>query len=254
MELKGDAMPSSNLRVLVACVTFETVMVVEPVKHYRADRVYLLHLAKRAPYSDFLREVGSQLGAVGCECVTREVNVNNFRAVMKEVLGIIRNEKEQGNHVYVNVGAGPNVFAAAASIACMMEGAVAFNVGTKEYTTDPKLFYIDKRPVGMSKAVYDPTELPEFEIRAPRAELVRGLRAWQQLSAQKGLMGTSNVIRKLEREGLLSDVEEREKVRQAAVMKYRRNFLEPWLRNGWLEKDEKKLVLTEKGKSILEIF
>ena len=54
-------MPSSNLRVVVACVTFETVMVVEPVKHYKADRVYLLHQARKEPYTDFLNEVEAQL-------------------------------------------------------------------------------------------------------------------------------------------------------------------------------------------------
>jgi hypothetical protein len=247
-------MPSSNLRVVVACVTFETVMVVEPVKHYKADRVYLLHQARKAPYSDFLKEVQSLLGPFGCECVLKELNVNSFKIVMKEVLGILRKEKEAGNHVYVNVGAGPNVFAAAALMACMMEGAQAFNVGTKEWTVKPDLFYVAGRPVGMSKVVHEPFELPEFEIKAPRPELVSGLRAWHNLSMQKGLMNANNMIQKLEREGLLPDAGQQKTGKQAKVMKYRRTFLEPWLKEGWLEKDGRRLKLTEKGKGILDIF
>jgi hypothetical protein len=247
-------MPSSNLRVVVACVTFETVMVVEPVKYYKADRVYLLHQARKAPYSEFLKEVRSQLGTVGCECIERETNVNSFRLIMKEVLGILRMEKEAGNHVYVNVGAGPNVFAAAALIACMMEKATAFNVGTEKWTVEPKLFYIDGKPVGMSSEVRVPYELPEFEIKAPRPELVSGLRAWHKLSQQKGLMNANNMIQKLEREGLMAEPGPHGTGRQAKVMKYRRNFLEPWLKEGWLEKDGRSLKLTEKGKGVLEIF
>lgn len=250
-------MPSSmNLRVVVACVTFETVMVVKPIQHYRADRVYLLHMARKAPYSDFLKEVEAQLKPIVPDCVCVDLNINNFRAVMKAVIGIIRKERQLGNHVYVNVGAGPNVFAAAALIACMMEGAVPFNVGTKEYTVkDPKAFYIDGKPVGMAREVYEPLPLPEFEIKAPKGELVKGLKLWKNLSEQKGLMNTSNIIRKLGREGLMDGMtDERDRVTQAAVMKYRRNFLDPWLKNGWLEKEGRKLSLSEKGKSILDIF
>jgi hypothetical protein len=247
-------MPSSNLRVVVACVTFETVMVVEPIKYYKADRVHLLHQARKAPYSDFLKEVRSQLGTVGCECELKELNVNSFKIVMKEVLGIIRKEHEAGNHVYVNVGAGPNVFAAAALIACNMEGATAFNVGTDKWTVKPELFYVDGKPVGMSSEVRDPYELPEFEIKAPRPELVAGLRAWQKLSEQKGLMNANSMIQKLEREGLMAEIGKCDNPGQARVMKYRRNFLEPWLKEGWLEKDGRSLKLTEKGKSVLDIF
>jgi len=245
-----------NLRVVVSCVTFETVMIVKPVQYYRADRAYLLHRASKAPYADFLREVEAQLKPIVPECVSRELNINNFRTVMKEVVGIIRKEKGLGNHVYVNIGAGPNMFAAAALIACMMEGAVAFNVGTRDYTIkDPKAYYIGDRPVGITKEVYDPYPFPAFEIKAPKSELVRGLKAWARLSEQRMLMSTQNIIKKLEREGLISEVyDEKERVTQAGVMKYRRNFLEQWLRNGWLQKDGKTHQLTEKGKSVLEIF
>jgi len=248
--------PSMNLRVVVACVSFETTMVVKPIQYYRADKVYLLHYAKQAPYDAFLKEVERQVGPLVKECECVKVNINNFKEVMKAVINIIRKEKGLGNHVYVNISAGPNVFSAAALIACGMEGAVPFNVGVKEYSVkDTSIYYVDGKPVGLAKDVHDPYPLPEFEIQAPKSELVKGLGAWQRLSEQKGLMSTPNIIRKLEREGLMSDVtNERKKVTQAAVMKYRRNYLEPWLKNGWLMKEGRMLDLTEKGKGILEIF
>ena len=248
-------MPSMNLRVVLSCVSFETVMVVKPVQFYRADKAYLLHYARVAPYTDFLKEVETQLKPIVKECECVKVNINQFKDVLKTILNIIRKEKALGNHVYVNMSAGPNVFSAAALVACGMEGAVPFNVGVKEYSVkDLKMYYDGDRPVGLAKDVFDPYPLPEFEIKAPKPDLVKGLRAFQQLAAQKSIMSTRNIICKLEREGLMADVSEREGVKQAAVMKYRRNFLEPWLRNGWLAKDGKKAALTEKGKSIIEIF
>ena len=37
-------MPASmNLRVVIACVSFETVKIVKPAQFYKADKVYLLH-------------------------------------------------------------------------------------------------------------------------------------------------------------------------------------------------------------------
>lgn len=248
--------PSLNLRVVVSCVSFETAMVVKPIQYYRADKAYLLHYAKQAPYDAFLKEVERQVGPLVKECECVKVNINNFKEVMRAVINIIRKENGMGNHVYVNVGAGPNVFSAAALIACGMEKAVPFNVGVKEYSIkDTSIYYLDGKPVGLAKDVYDPYPLPEFEIKAPKGELVKGLKLWKNLSEQKGLMNTSNIIRKLGREGLMDGVtNERDRVTQAAVMKYRRNYLEPWLKNGWLEKEGRKLSLSEKGKSILDIF
>ena len=47
---------SKHLRIVIACVTFETVKIVEPAKYYKADKVHLLHLAREEPYRNFLEE------------------------------------------------------------------------------------------------------------------------------------------------------------------------------------------------------
>ncbi len=245
-----------NLRVVVACVTFETVMVVRPVEFFRADRVHLLHYAVKPPYTDFLREVRTQLEGVVRECECHKVNVNSFRDSMRALVGIVRDERAEGNHVYVNISAGPNVFGAAALVACGMEGAVPFTVGVRSYTIqDPRAYFIDGRPVGLAREVYDPAPLPEFEIRAPRPELVGGLALLNKMIEQKSLLSASSVVRRLEREGLMSDVlDERGRVTQSAVMRYRRNFLEHWLRSGWVRGGGRSISITELGRSVLEIF
>ncbi|MGQ9583180.1 MAG: HFX_2341 family transcriptional regulator domain-containing protein [Thermoplasmatota archaeon] len=245
-----------HLRVVVACVTFETAMVVKPAQFYRADRVYLLHQALRSPYSDFLREVRSQLECPGRECECVRVNINSFRDAMRAIVRIIRKERGEGNHVYVNISAGPNVFGAAALVACGMEGAIPFTVGVREYTIkDPQVYFANGRPVGLAKDVYDPSPLPELEIRAPLPELVRGLSVLGKMVEQKALMSASSIVKRLEREGLMSNVlDERGRVTQGAVMRYRRRFLEHWLRSGWVAGAGRSLEITELGRSVLDIF
>ena len=54
----GDTMPvKSNLRVVISCVSFETIKIIEPIRHYKADRVYLLHKGGKEPYDAFINEV-----------------------------------------------------------------------------------------------------------------------------------------------------------------------------------------------------
>ncbi|MEM2870045.1 MAG: DUF6293 family protein [Thermoplasmata archaeon] len=246
----------SNLRIVVSCVTFETVMVVKPIEFYRADRVYLIHYARKPPYTDFLREVESQLKPLVRECERVEVNVNSFRDVLRVLLQIIRREKGAGNHVYVNISAGPNVYGAAALVACGMEGAIPFSVGVKEYTVrDMSVYCVDGKLVGLARAVYDPTPLPEFEIRAPKREHVAGLGVLDKMLRQRAILSASNIVRRLEREGLMSAVfDQRGRVTQSAIMRYRRNFLEPWLRNQWVRGKGRELSITELGRTVLEIF
>ena len=47
----------SHLRVVISCVSFETVKITQPILDYRADRVYLIHSGKKPPYIDFFNAV-----------------------------------------------------------------------------------------------------------------------------------------------------------------------------------------------------
>ena len=247
----------THQRVIVACVSFETVKVVEPCRHYKADKVYLLHKGDRAPYDAFVKEVKSQLDAEKIECVEKKLDIFKFPPVVNSVLRILRDEKANGNHVYVNIGAGPQMFSAGALVACMMEGGTPFNVGVKKYMLeDYKVYFEGEKPVGLAKEVYPPFPLPEFRLRAPRDDLIKGLAVIKKMIAQGSLLSSPNIIRRLKEEGLMDKIADKvERVTQSAVMRYRRNFLDPWTRNGWMTKEGKsKLNITETGNLMLEIF
>src|SRR5512139_3376978 len=99
-----------NLRVVISCITFEVAKVVKPILHYKADRAYLLHWGGRPPYTEFISEVRSRLKRERIPYEERSIMILDFSEVMREVRSIIRKENAEGNHVYVNIGAGPQVF------------------------------------------------------------------------------------------------------------------------------------------------
>lgn len=248
---------TANLRVVISCVSFETVKIMGPIRHFKADRAYFLHKGGREPYDAFIGEVCRQAGEAGIEHECLELDIYRFPPVMKEVRRLILREREMGNHLYINVGAGPQVYCAAALVACMMEGGQPFNVGTKEFTVkDTDVYFQEGKPVGLAKEVYPPFFLPTFSLDAPDAKQVEGLGVWKEMREKGRIMTASNVVLHLERKGLMENVKnDRGKVEHSAIMKYRRNFLEPWLRNGWLRRVGKKdYRLSEKGENVLGIF
>ncbi len=254
-------MHEPNLRVVIDCVTFETVKITEPAKHFRADKVYLFHKAFDKPYSDFLDKVEDELEKNGIQCNSRKAEINDFPKIMSELIKLIEEEKSRGNHVYVNVSAGTHVFCSAALIACMMKGENPFYVPTDKYTVDDEdiedVYFKDGEPVGLAEEVRDPEEILSFKIPTPDERIVKGLEIWRDEKDKGKLMTTSNIIKKLAKEGLMDNIyeENRDKVSQKATMKYRRNFLEKWLEKGWLEKrDRGNYELTEDGERTLDVF
>jgi len=249
--------PLSHQRVVIACVSFETVKVVEPCRHYKADKVYLLHKGDRPPYDAFVKEVKRQLEEAKIECVEKKFDIFKFPPVVNTVVKILKEERANGNHVFVNIGAGPQLFSAGALVACMMEGGTPFNVGVEDYmVTNTRLYFEGDRPVGLAKKVYPPFPLPEFRLKPPRDDLIKGLSVIKKMISQGAILSSPNIIGRLKDEGLMDKIHDRgEHVGQSAIMRFRRNFLDPWTKSGWISKEGKsKLNITESGNLMLEIF
>jgi len=254
-------MADPSLRIVMDCVTFETVKITQSANHYKADKVYLFHRAVKEPYSDFLEKVEKELEKKGIEYQSIETEINNFSEIIKELMAAIEKERNEGNNVYVNVSAGSHVFCAAGLIACMMKGGTPFYAPTNEYTVKDEgikdVYFEDGEPVGLTKEIKEPEEILCFDLPTPNERLVKGLDVWKKEKDKGGVMSSSNIIEKLSSDGLMVDIyeDDRKKVSQNATMKFRRNFLEKWIENGWIEKQERgKYEITENGKRILEVF
>ena len=246
---------SQNLRVVVFCLGFETVKVLKPLEFYKADRAYMLCMTKAPGYKAFKKEIERQLKDKPIEFLAIETTVYKFSDCLKELYRILHMEKEAGNHVYVNIFGTP-AYSAAAMVACMMEDAVPFFAGTKEYTIGPEKFFVKGKPMGYSMEVYDPLELPIFHLEPPNKEVIKALRLWKKRKDKGWIMTDTAIIEDLEKEGLMEKVHDnRGRVTQNAKMQHRRKFLEKWLSEKWVEPKERgKYELTEYGMVVVEVF
>ncbi len=260
-----------TMRIVISCVTFETAMVTEPIEYYKADKAYLIHKALDKPFIDFLEKIKADLDEMGVPHEEIQEEIFRFPNIMKRLVHLIREEKEKNNIVYVNITSGPPMYSAAALLAALMEGGEPFNVGVQEFMVkSPELYDIfyktdeetgKKTPVGTAVHVYPPFWFPEFDIKAPDPDLVKALNIWKKAKEGGAIMSASNIAKKLAAEGMIKKLyktkkdEERGKVSQNAIMEYRRNYLEPWLAEKWMEKGKRgEYEMTEKGKNIAEIF
>jgi hypothetical protein len=251
-----------NLRIVISCVSFETVKVLDPIFYYKADKAYLIYSSDTEPYVDFYNEVSSKLNKKRIPFEPVKIYYSDFDVVLKNVRRIIKKENEAGNHVYVNLGAGPQIYSSAAMIASMMEGAIPFYAPTKDFTVDKQdikdVFYIDDKPVGNTKTVDDPKEIPLFKIQPPDPDLVKALSIWKEVTEKIKIRPTKDVILELYKNGMLDKIweDDRElKQSQSALMRYRRKYLERFEGKKWIEKkDRGEYIITEEGKRILDVF
>lgn len=246
-----------NLRIVVSCVAFETVKIVEPIRYFRADRAYLLCMPKKDVYKAFVKEVKKQLRTMKVECVDVPLTIYEFTPVLKELLIILKKERSEGNHVYVNVEAGPQVYGAAAIVACMMEGGSPFFVGTKKFQVDENAYFQDGKPIGLSAEVYEPREVPVFRLEKPKDSVVKAFSVWAELKEKGRSMTDNSIVEELERKGLMKDIygSGGKKISYKAKMNYRRAFLDKWIRNGWVRKiDRARYEITDFGMVALQAF
>ncbi len=182
-ERSNALMPmKAQRRVMICCVTFETVKVTQPIDYIKAEKIYILHFGNPGTvYAEFYDEVVRSLKDKGIDQV-EEVNIEVYRfsILLEKLVSIMTKERVEGNDVYVNISAGTSEFAAAATVAAMMvEGVKPFTVHVKKYTIPNeegirKAYFENDKPVGNAKEVRDPVPLPVFPIEMPPRDLVWG--------------------------------------------------------------------------------
>ncbi|OPX59371.1 MAG: hypothetical protein A4E29_01320 [Methanomassiliicoccales archaeon PtaB.Bin134] len=268
--MKEKTSMAISTKVVVACVVFDTYKIVQPIEYLKsAGKVYLIHwTSKRNPkgssvYMDFYsRNVEMLSDVVGpSNIIEIRAEVYDFKKMLATILSILSEERSQGNEVFINISSGTSEYAAAATLASMMvPGVRPFTVRTKEWQISGedllrKLYYQDGVPIGQSRSVYDPEDLPIFHIPMPDRHLVEGLRILDSRIKEKKSSSYTSMIGDLRRAGLWRNGNHEERVTQSDKMYYLRNFLEPWIASGWIEKAGKRsLFITEVGRHVAEMF
>jgi hypothetical protein len=257
-------------KVMVACVTFETVMVVDPILKERPDRLHLIHFVKGPNnpsfmvYQEFYDEVCRLVrsSSPDTEIVEHKAKVYDYQEMMKTVLNILLSERGRESDVWVNVSSGTPEYSAASAIAAMMvPGTVPFTVGTKAYTTSEKdirsLYYRDGRPLGLTAETFDLRPIGTYKVDIPDEDLVRCLRGVLEIS-KKSMPPRTVCINELKKQGLWNFVPEagRGKTddRHKEKMYFGRHYLKQWEDEGWVEKDGRTYRITPLGESMVNTF
>ena len=214
---KMESKTGRKEKIMIACVTFDTVLVTDPVEYYGADVIHLIHYVKDPEkykgtvYQEFFDRVCEIIGSKkhirivkNNDVLLKDIikdrkqdeiiiidhheKVFYFDDMLRCVLGILETSDPVNNDVFVNISAGTSEYTAAAAIASMMKpGTVPFTMNTKSFTVeDEKIretYYKDDKPVGLTKETYEtPHSVPYYRIDIPDKRLVRGLRVLYDLS------------------------------------------------------------------------
>ena len=263
--------------VVVACVTFETVMISSPAAEYKADEVHLFHYVRPgleggSVYSEFYAEAARQVSErlPSARIVEhKDSPVYDFRLMLRDILACIDDVENtyEDVEILINVSSGTSEFIAAGVISAMMSKgrATAFTVRTSEFSVVGEdkikaMYYSGGRPVGLSAAVKSPSPLPFFEIGRPDENLVRGLRLYMSLRESRKSVTAAVVIEEMKRTGIWlyvpSENGDKTDAKQKETMYYQRHFVNAWETAGWVERPGRKarLIITPLGENIVDTF
>ena len=284
-------MPSGRKpRIMIACVTFETVKVAEPVEFYEANKVYLIHYhsTNHPVYKEFYDrtvDIIRENNGDKVEIVEVEEKVWKFADMLRTVAGIIDKEiKDNGEQceIYINISAGSPEYTAAAAIGSMMYGknVVPFATSTDEYTVESdedvrRCYFAEETgpdgavrqiPVGLSRSIKEPVQIPKFFIKKPQKELVLGLKIYKKHAEQANKrykrVTAPAIIEDLKAAGLWNhsvdpaDEKRARNEKSSNAVYFHREFIERWLKHDWIKRDDsgKRYIITDEGQRVMDTF
>lgn len=254
---------------MISCVTFETTKVTNPIKFYECTKAHIIHYTKPTAGASVFEEFYNRV----CEIIKEENggkveviehirHVSDFSTMLSTILHIIEEEQAHGEcDIFINISAGSHEYSAAAAIGAMMSDNVRpFSINTKEYTVEPKMireiYYEDEKPVGLTKTTLEPRSMPKYTINKPPKHLVIGLRILDELNREKKPSKSGNIMEKLKEKEQWYRDKPKSNIEQTEAVQFHRDFTSKWLELGWVRKDDlrKRMVLTDKGQTIIETF
>ena len=258
----------SSKPIVIACVTFETAMVVEPIVSLGASEVFLFHYVrdpgerKGEVYQEFYEEVRRQLfdrfpGIIVHDCSSQPIW--DFSLMVREISNIVSSLRKYNPDVriLINTSSGTREFCNAGLIvSSRSEGVDAFQVSTLEYSVPiekvAELYYSDGKPLGLTKHCREPKILPKFDLFVTDEVLVRSLRVFIRYYEANEYSIAKSVIEELKKRNLWTKTDA-----SGELCYYERKYKREWLQRGWIEKHPqvtKRYRPTERGRLVADTF
>ena len=263
-------------RVVIACVMLDVPIAVEPVLHYQADRVHLIHYSKDHRdgggylYSQFFEEARKQVESrTVAEIVEHNAKVYDYHVMMRTLLEILSYERSRTGglmDIYVNISSGSTEYSAAAMLVCMQnKGLTAFTVRTRKYMLPldaiKEYMFKDGEPIGFSESVEEPEMVVTFDPDKQDAELVACLGILKDVKAKKRNVYFSDLIEELKVQGIWRYVPDNKRTRttdeQKERMYFKRTYLEPMIKKGWVKESDvvkERWEITPEGEAIIDVY
>ncbi len=251
-------------RVLLACLRYDVVKIIESVRAYTPQYVVTFHDMFSDPTKErfFFGERFQELLDREFPNTTYynfELKQKDFHEIARTIEGavcMLDNLLDMPD-VFVNISAGTNEFAAAATMVSMVHPNVTiFTQGELEdnLTQDVvrRAYYRDGEPTGLVTKVSEPVAIDVYQVDPPDKSLIIGLRILDEnMNAGKSLMA-KDMIKIFMDEGIWL----RDSPSKNDNVIYLRDFVDKWIANGWVVRGQlrNQYKITEKGRMMIDTF
>lgn len=257
-------------RVLIACLSLDVPLIVDPAVFYKAERIHLLSYdSGDSPiYEEFRRETVTQLRErLPDVCIVDHgLDISDYRKVLREMLTIVRIDEDEFTDIYVNISSGTPEYSAAAMLLCMQySDLTAFTVRAKERALKEedirRHFYRDGRPVGDVLSTEAPAKVVTFDPEKQDMDLITAMAVIEEYSEKKSYVTFEDIIDGLTERGVWRYTPNTSRNRtndlQKKRMHFRRNYIAPMVEKGWLTEDpiaKRRFRVTEKGQAVIDVY
>ena len=221
----------TKLRIHIAPVGFEYDRIVLPAVQMKADKVWLIREANpsKEKASKYIEMIRKDLQKKNIQVAYAESDRQDLFDILKTVKEIF--EKEKDNDIYVNVSSGSKIQAISCMMACMM---------FREYTPTPYYAepeeYASTQGKPQSSGLKDIVDLPKYEMRKPKRELIEALKIIQEKNSP---ITKKEMAILAEQKNLITVTAQDENKNQARYASLDKNIIKP-LEEQW------KFVIVEK--------
>ena len=251
-------------RVLLACLRYDVLKIIESVRAYSPQYVITFHDAfsdptkQRFAFADrFQHLLEKEFPSISYHSF--EMKQKDFRDISKTLESAVTflNNLVDYPDIFINISAGTNEFAAAATMTSMIHDNVA--IFTQDEEEDnlsaeaiKEIYYKNGEPTGPVTKVSEPRAIDVYRVDPPSKPLIIGLRILDEnMKAGRSLMA-KDMIKIFMDEGIWL----RDGPSHNDNVLYLRDFVEKWIAKGWVVRGQlrNQYRITEKGRMMLDTF
>ena len=252
--------------VMIFCASAVKDLYLAPVEHYGPDLVHVFVSDRGDNVSALEREVyGNCKKEIGCKkLVEHPIDTRDYEGILASIIEIkkeLSGTYGEDLDIFINISSGTPEFSAAAMFAAMLpEPAIAFRVDTESDLSKEELEDIAGR-ISSSVRVSEPARVTGLKNDDPEEEMIIFLSIVRELLRETRYPKFRTMIELLKDDDAWSYDPSRKSGRGRTSLEDReerylkRHYIEPALKNGWLEKlDGRRIGLTEQGMAYLSVY